>query len=311
MFKIEKPGVYLDCPAADYFLDPAPEPSFTQSIGKLILERSPLHAWHAHPRLNPDYQHDDDTKFDVGNVAHKMLLGRGKEIVVLDFDDWRTKAAKEAREEAAAAGKLAVLGKQAARADAMVRAAREQLDLRDLPHIFNPQVGNSEVVTAWQEGRIWMRQMLDWLSSPNLTHHTVADFKTTGESAAPDALARKMVADGWHIQAAMAERGLNVLDPQTAGRRCYLFVVQEDTKPYALSVVEIGEGALTLGRKLLDQAADIWAACMKANRWPGYPLDVEVPQIPGWYETQTLAREVAHHERKQREPQPSDLIMAG
>lgn len=322
---ITRPGIYLDIAAADYHADPCPAPSFTQSIGKILLAKSPLHAWHAHPRLNPDYQHDDDTKFDIGNIAHKTLLGRGKEIVILDFDDWRTKAAKEAREEASATGKLAVLGKHAARADAMVRAAREQLDLRDLTHIFNPDVGNSEVVMVWQQGPIWLRQMLDWLSSENLTYRTMADFKTTAESAAPDALARKMVSDGWHIQAAMAERGLDALDPQTGGRRQYLFVVQEDTKPYALSVVEIGEGPLTLGRKLVDQAADIWAACMKAGRWPGYPLDINIPQIPGWYETHVLEREVAHEEwrkhpayqetvrkiREARKPQPDDLIMGG
>src|SRR4051812_46738879 len=101
MFKITAPGIYLDVAANDYHADPCPAPSLTQSVAKILLAKSPLHAWHAHPRLNPDYQHNDDTKFDVGNIAHKMLLGRGKQIEVLEFDDWRTKAAKEAREKAA------------------------------------------------------------------------------------------------------------------------------------------------------------------------------------------------------------------
>jgi hypothetical protein len=47
--------------------------------------------------------------------------------------------------------------------------------------------------------------MIDWLSDDRLIF---ADYKTTDESAAPAALARKMVNDGWHIQAAMGERGL-------------------------------------------------------------------------------------------------------
>jgi hypothetical protein len=129
---------------------PCPAPSLTQSVAKILLEKSPLHAWHAHPRLNPDYQHDDATKFDIGNIAHKMLLGRGKEIVVLeDFDDWRTKAAKEAREEAAAAGKLAVLGKHAARADRMVNAAREQLELRGSATCSAP----TATAKSWSRGR--------------------------------------------------------------------------------------------------------------------------------------------------------------
>src|SRR4051812_33404504 len=156
-------GIYTDISAADYHADPCPTASLTQSIAKVLLAKSPLHAWHAHPRLNPDYQHDDATKFDVGNIAHKMLLGRGKEIVVIEgFDDWRTKAAKDQREEAAAAGKLAVLGKHAARADRMAIAAREQLELRGVGDLFGA-TGNSEVVIAWQEGKIWLRQMIDWL----------------------------------------------------------------------------------------------------------------------------------------------------
>jgi hypothetical protein len=204
MFKITAPGIYLDVAANDYHADPCPAPSLTQSVAKILLAKSPLHAWHAHPRLNPDYQHNDDTKFDVGNIAHKMLLGRGKQIEVLDFDDWRTKAAKEAREKAAGVGKLAVLGKHAARADRMAIAAREQLELRGLGHLFGA-AGDSEVVVAWQEGKIWLRQMVDWLSADRVIF---ADYKTTDESAAPDALARKMVNDGWHIQAAMGDRGL-------------------------------------------------------------------------------------------------------
>lgn len=104
-----RPGIHLDIAAADYFADPCPSPSFTQSIGKLLIDRSPAHARLAHPRLNPDFDPDDATKYDIGNIAHRLLIGRGKELAVIEADDWRTKAAKEAREQAAAEGKLGVL----------------------------------------------------------------------------------------------------------------------------------------------------------------------------------------------------------
>jgi hypothetical protein len=44
----------------------------------------------------------------------------------------------------------------------MVKAAREQLALRGLGHLFAD--GDGEVVLAWQEGDLWLRQMIDWLS---------------------------------------------------------------------------------------------------------------------------------------------------
>jgi len=283
---ITAPGIFTDIAAADYHADPCAAPSLTQSVAKILLDKSPLHAWHAHPRLNPDYQHDDATKFDVGNVAHKMLLGRGKEIAVLEgFNDWRKDAAKEAREAAAKVGKIAVLGKTAARADRMVSAARAQLDLRGIGDLFGAD-GDSEVVLAWQEGPIWLRQMIDWLSDDRLIF---ADYKTTDESAAPAALARKMVNDGWHIQAAMGERGLTRLGFEAMR---FLFVVQEATVPYALSVVEVGADALTMGRKMLDAAVGQWSRCMRADRWPGYPLDITTPEFPGWAEQQWLDREI-------------------
>lgn len=302
MFRIEKPGIYLDVPTEDYFKDPCPAPSLTQSVAKVLIERSPLHAWHAHPRLNPDYRHDDDTKFDVGNIAHKLMLGRGKNVVRLEFDDWRTKAAKEAREAAAVDGKLAVLGKHYARAERMVIAAREQLDLRGL-NLF--RAGDGEVVVAWQEtGGVWCRQMIDWLTPDR---QVFADFKTTGMSVAPHALARMMVNAGWDVQAAFAERALMAVDP-LGDRRRFMFVVQEDASPYCLSVVEMSEAVMTMGRKKIDAALRVWRNCTQHDRWPGYPLDLVVPDYPGWAESQWLDREETEFADGKI---PHDLLMAG
>jgi PDDEXK-like domain of unknown function (DUF3799) len=309
--KIEKPGLYYDMSSQDYFADPCPLPSLTQSVAKILLDQSPLHAWHAHPRLNPDWRPDDDTKFDVGNVAHKLLIGRGKELEIFDAPDWNAtgmgKGAKTElhanRDAARAAGKVAVLGKTVARADRMVKAAREQLDLRGLTNMFTQ--GNGEVVTAWQEpSGFWCRQMIDWLSPAK---NVFTDFKTTDMSVAPHGLGRMMANAGWPIQAAMAERGLDAIDPDNAGRRRFFFVVQETHVPYALNVVEITEGPLTMGRKMLDMARHMWGYCLRHDRWPGYPAEIVVPQYPGWAETQFLEREIEAEERRAPEPMLTDL----
>lgn len=298
--------IFLDMTEADYRADPCERPSLTQSLAKIILARSPLHAWYAHPRLNPDYRHDSDRKFDVGNIAHALLIGRGKTIEVIEgFDDWRTKAAKEKREEAEAQGRLGVLGKHYSLASRMVAAAREQLDNRGLYHLFSE--GHGEAVITWQRNGLHLRQMLDWLTPDYLTY---ADFKTSGESAAPHALARKMVGDGWHVQAAMAENGLDALDPENAGRRNFLFVVQEDEAPFALNVVKIGEAALTIGRKQLDYAFSVWNECLAHNIFPGYPQEIVTPELPGWAENEWLAREIAV-ENDRRRPQMIPSLAGG
>lgn len=304
--KITEPGVYPDISEQDYRFDPCPVPSLTQSLAKIIIDQSPLHAWHAHPRLNPDFQPDDDTGYDVGNIAHSLLIGRGKEIVVLDgFENWMKKEARAARSLHAKDGKLAVLGKHYARADRMVKSAREQLEQRGLGHLFTK--GRGEVCIAWQEGDIWLRQLLDWLT-PDM--RTIADLKTTDMSAAAHGLGRMMVNANWPIQAAMADRGLNVLDPDGAGRRRFLFVVQEAEPPYLLNVVQIPRDALTLGHKQLQMAVDTWAECMATNRFPGYPTEIVVPEAPGWFESAWLDREIkeaARDRMPKREPMLQDL----
>lgn len=279
-----KPGFYFDMAEPDYRADPCPTPSLTQSLAKILLERSPLHAWTAHPKLNPDFRPDDDTKFDIGNLCHVLLIGRGKTFVVLDFDDWRTKEAREQREVAAEHGRLAVLGKHYRLAERMVDAAREQLKLRRLSHLFND--GTGETVMAWKEGELWFRQMIDWLTHDRCTF---ADYKTTDFCVAPHGLGRIMVNAGWDIQAAMAERGLNELDGYKPRR--FLFIVQETEVPYCLSVVELSESVLTMGRKKLQAAVNLWRLCMERDLWPGYAAEIVVPEYPGWAEAQWLTRE--------------------
>lgn len=298
--KIDEPGVYRDFPVDDYFRDPCPGPSLTQSIAKVLLDRSPLHAWYAHARLNPDWEADDDTKFDVGNIAHTLLIGRGKNILVLDHDDWRTKEARAARDLARQNGQLAVLGKHYAKADKMVRAAKEQLALRGLSNLFNDG-GAGEVVIAWREKFGWCRQMVDWLADDCSVY---TDYKTTDMSASPYVLGRRIADLGWDIQGAMCERGLQATGHIKGPHRC-LFIVQETQPPHCLTVCELSESILTMGRKKLDVAMQFWARALREDRWPGYPPEIVVPEYPGWAEAEWLSREETEFR------QPQNALMAG
>lgn len=45
-------GEIIRLPSAEYHADPAPEPSLSATLAKLLISRSPRHAWMASPRLN-------------------------------------------------------------------------------------------------------------------------------------------------------------------------------------------------------------------------------------------------------------------
>ena len=77
------------------------------SIKAILLAKSPLHAWMASPRfpgrrpVKRTYRED----MAIGNAAHKLLLGRGKDLAVLAFDNMMSGDAKKARDAAWATGR--------------------------------------------------------------------------------------------------------------------------------------------------------------------------------------------------------------
>lgn len=307
-------GIHLEMAPVDYFADPAPKPSLTQSIAKILLEQSPAHARLEHPRLRPPIASDDEPaeKYDsakvVGDAAHAMMIGRGKDICEAKFDNWMKGDAKKFRDDPEHEGKVVILSKHLRRASAMVNAARASLDLMDWPDAFEER-GNGEVVIAWEESGIWFRSLIDWKTS---TAPVCYDLKTSGMSVAPHSIGMMIEKAGWHIQAAMHERGLDVLEPHDAGRRRFRFVAQENYPPYAVTPVELDEHWMTLGRKKLQFAIDIWRRCMETDHWPAYPLVPMVPDYPGFRETQWLEREIRNEQSNPRTGYlGADHLMAG
>lgn len=281
-----KSGIHLDIASADYFSDPCESPSLTQSIASVLLERSPRHAALRHPRLNPAWKPYEDSKFNIGNAAHKLLIGRGKELVIVEADDWRTKDAKAARAEAQKAGKVALLAHQFDTAEDMVLSFKEQVaEISDCFGAFAPATGGSgEVVIIAEWDGVILRSMIDWMR--NTTH--LDDLKTTGMSASPDRLAYAMADGGWDLQAAIQERILDVLDPSGRGHRHHYFYLQENEDPYEVTVCELPESVMTIGRAKLDKAIGIWRDCLANNRWPGYPRVVHSPAYPPYLEARVV-----------------------
>src|SRR5258705_12405590 len=115
---IDKPGIYRGVASADYFDDPCAEPSLSQSIAKIIIEQSPLHARQAHPRLALPIEGDDEDaaeKYEkakaIGNAAHMVMIGRGKKLAIIDAPDFRAKAAQTDKQAAIQRGEEPILRK--------------------------------------------------------------------------------------------------------------------------------------------------------------------------------------------------------
>jgi len=284
-------------PMAEYQADPCPAPSLSSGIAKLLVTRSPAHAWAAHPRLNPEYREKESSAFDLGSAAHAMLL-EGEDICVpLEFDDWRTKEAKARRDEVRAAGRIPLLQEQYARVRAMVGvvlpAWERNPDLSGY-HLRDMLIEQSLFWTE-AESTVWCRARPDALSKDR---RLIVDYKTTQASANPSSWTRTAIGMQAEMQAAFYLRGNAATGGPEDAR--FVFVVQETDPPYAVSFCGVSPAMLAMGKAGVDQAIWTWHDCTTKNRWPSYPARIcwiePPPYAMAAFEQAQLEAEIAGHE---------------
>lgn len=270
-------GLIRGLPLQDYVNDPAPEPSLSHGIAHALLTYSPKHAWVSHPRLNPDHEPENNPRFDIGSIAHALLLENDRSrLVVVDAKTWQSKDAKAQRDLAWTEGKLPILAHKLASVDAMVQAAKDQIGDSKLAGILD--AGEPEVTFVWQERGAWCRTRPDWMTAD---HRTLLDYKTTDAAAHPDAWGRGVMASqGYELQAELGRRAMRML--LGVHQVDFVFLVQETEPPYAMSFVGLEPAYWAYAEARLDLALQIWTECRAADKWPCYPNRVAYIEPPTW-----------------------------
>ena len=271
---ITAPGIYT-IPHDEYHADPCPAPSLSSSVAKVLLRQSPAHAAMMHPKLNSNYVNPESSRFDLGTIAHALLLeDDSSRLVTIEADDWRTKAAKEARDAARAEGKIPILVKQAGQLLKMVGAARDFLRASEVGDFkFKP-----EQTLAWQDNGIWCRARPDWLSDG---HDLILDYKTT-DDANPDAFIRQIARMGYDTQAAFYIRGLQSSVVSNKPAPLFAFLAQEIEPPYACSLVALSNAYLEIANAKVARAIKTWGYCLKTGDWHAYTNRILYADPPAW-----------------------------
>lgn len=283
------PGIH-DISEADYHSDIGEQPSLSSSIVKILATQSPLHAWTEHSRLNPHFVREEKEIFDLGTVAHALMLQGVDHACVLDYPDWRKPEARVARDEARAAGRTPILTKHWARVKEMVAAGRLQIAAhREASDAFTD--GFAEQTLAWTDTAtdgtvVRCKGRLDWLKT---NRRRIFDYKATGTSVNPETIARFAIAQGWDIQAFFYLRGLKVITGIDAE---FFFVAQEDYPPYAMTIAGMGPDFLWSGQQKVQDAIDTWAQCMTSGKWPGYSDRIIYPSLPSFEETRITEKQL-------------------
>jgi hypothetical protein len=297
-------GVYsVDAPV--YHADPCAEPSLSSSIARLLIDRSPAHAWIASPRLNPGWEPTDRKTFDIGRAAHRAVLGRGGDYVAIpdgllaSNGAASTKEAKAFIEDARAAGMTPLKAAEVDAIGALAAAVSGRLAAAGVAF----DAARSEMTAIGQVDGIWCRAMID--NAPLDPRQPLYDLKTTTD-ASLDAVTRAVCSYGYDIQAA---HYLRTWKAATGEDRRFRFVFVEKEPPYEVAIVELyadpaarpasdyspdelfdGDWLADAEQKLA-RARSQWRACLDAGKWPGYPARVALIGAPVWHRR---ASAVAH-----------------
>ncbi|MFG3046318.1 PD-(D/E)XK nuclease-like domain-containing protein [Streptomyces sp. NPDC048241] len=219
-------------------------------------------------------------EFDFGHVAHKLVLGEGSQVDIVDYPDWRSLDAREQRDLAHAEGRIPILAKDYAAAEAMAAAIRQHPIAGPL---FAPGTGRPELSLYWTDPATGVRCRVrpDWLKQmPGLT--LAADYKTSRD-ASPEAVSRAIRDYSYHQQDALYTDGIwQVFQPEDVR---FIFVFQNKVAPYLITVRELTQQDRDIGRARNERALRIYQECERTGEWPDWTGPVtEIPQIgmPAW-----------------------------
>ena len=230
---------------------------------------------------------DPNRNYDFGHAAHKMVLGRGSRLKMLDpkkvglkadgkpaavptsTSMWKN-AAKAAREQ----GQIPIAKADMERAQTMAaRVFQHRVAARLLAD------GRAEHSIYWHDDTtgVRLRCRPDFITD-GLARTVVIDYKTA-VSASKSHFDSAIKSFGYHQQQAFYEDGLAEIGLTDVG---FLFVVQSKTAPYTVAVRPIDPEAVELGRRQNRVAIELFARCMERDRWPGYDGIQPASGLPAW-----------------------------
>lgn len=227
----------------------------------------------AYWRWEQDHPKSPSDVLDFGTVVHKLVLGAGPEIVVVDAADWRSKTAKDARDTAREAGAVPILAHKHEVALDMAEAVDDNPTARTLLSGGEPE---QSLYATDPETGVLMRGRIDYLSPDGFV-----DVKTSGNPVDPSAFARSAWDFGYFQQVAWYQDllALNGLDQMTP----YWVAVVKDP-PHDVYVLRPNDESIDLGRFRNRSALRTYADALESGYWPPLadPTAIHTVSAPPW-----------------------------
>lgn len=277
-----EPGTFHDdVPAHIYHRGPGISSSGLKRIGQ-----SPAHYWiekqHPKPRT---------AAMAIGEAYHCLTLEPDKFAAVYvrcPFDSYRTKDAKQWREDVIAEGRIPL----SSYSDDPIWSPSEW-DLihhmadatRNHPIVrYMLELGTAERTIVWREPvdlrdgverHELCKVRFDWIDR---THDLGIDLKSTTD-ASFSGFARAVHDFEYHLSRALYMRGQAAL---SMGLKEFVLVAQEKAPPYACAAYTLNADAKFLGEALCDARLRTYSQCLESGEWPAYPIEPRDLILPAY-----------------------------
>jgi PDDEXK-like domain of unknown function (DUF3799) len=182
------------------------------------------------------------------------------------------------------AAELEGTGFQPITAEQRDAAYRQANALRTLPDIAQlMRRGEPELSVYWRDPATaaLCKCRPDWKSPVGRDDSSVIllDVKTAAD-ASPEGFARAVAKFGYHTQADWYCSGYALATGVPV--HGMVFAVVESEYPHACAAYMLSDEALRRGREDNMRARELYAQCLKTERWPGYAPQIQIIDLPRW-----------------------------
>lgn len=242
-------------------------PRLSPSLAGYMMS-CPAKAYARH-RLLGGQVFETTAAMDKGKLFERLITGHGvNELVVLPYDDWRTKAAKEARADVIASKLIPVKAcdmEEITEAARIIRAKIEGL----VGTGFDTMTHQPRF--EWESDGCLCSGVLDCIILAS-DHAIIYDLKKTA-SADPRKLEKSVICYGYDIQHAAYVEAVETTYPHLVGKVHAEFVFYEVDAPYCVTVAQFDGALRALGQSKWSRAKQAWRKCLASNSWPEYSTD--------------------------------------
>jgi hypothetical protein len=225
-----------------------------------------------------------------GRLWHAAITGDMGDVVLVEADSFRTKEAREFRDQAIADGKTPMIAAKWQRFRKGAERIREEMG-----NVGVVLDGNVEERFEWSERA---SDGTEVLCSGVVDHRSelyVDDLKTSAQAYTPDRAAREIANSHALLQDAAYRHAVAQHENADIERCSMRFVFVQTVEPHVVVPVVLDGEFRQLSELRWQRSIDIWARCLKQGTerdfWPGPVSGTVDVHAPGWMMAQELEME--------------------